>query len=157
MGPTGIDLAAFRTSIGLWVMVVGGGHRRCQFGRLSSLLKSRSLWISLFYLFLLLHAVSLLRHGDVHQNPGLAALPRSPSASQTSSVDAANGPSHSKASLSVLHLNTRSILPKMTELSLLTFKLRLLIVAVSESWLSPSVPVGAVFLPGYNSIVRADR
>ena len=97
MGPAGIDLAAFRASIGSWAMVVGGGRCRRPGARTSSSLKSRSMWIALFYLFLLLRAVSLLWHGDVHQNPGPAS-PRSPAASSTSSVDAAfsNGSSHSK-------------------------------------------------------------
>ncbi len=59
--------------------------------------------------------------------------------------------------LSILQFNARSVLPKMSELSTMTLQLKPLLVAVSESWLSASVPDGAVLLPGYSSIVRADR
>ena len=179
MGPAGIDLAAFHASIGSWAMVVGGGRCRRPDARTSSSLKSHSVWIVLFYLFLLLLAVSLLRHGDVHQNPGPAS-PRSPAASSISSVDAAiaNGSSHSSGlpgqrqrqvttltprkggeALSILHFNARSLLPKRSELAQLVSGRQFAphVIAVSETWLNDTVPDGAIVLPNYSGVFRSDR
>ena len=36
-------------------------------------------------------------------------------------------------------------------------RLKPAIIAVTETWLSPSVPGGALVFPGYSSIVRIDR
>lgn len=60
-------------------------------------------------------------------------------------------------SLSVFFFNARSLLPKMSELRTITSSLQPDIVAVTETWLSPSVPDGAVLLPNYNTVVRTDR
>ncbi len=59
--------------------------------------------------------------------------------------------------VSIIHLNARSILPKTTELVLIANTLKPDIIAVTETWLSPSVPDGALLLPTYNTIIRSDR
>lgn len=57
----------------------------------------------------------------------------------------------------VFHFNARSILPKMSELSTITKSLKPAIVAVTETWLTTSVPDGTLLLPDYSTVVRADR
>ena len=58
---------------------------------------------------------------------------------------------------SICYLNIRSLLPKCTELNHLTSKLRPAVIAVSETWLNPSIPDGAFLPQGYVSASRTDR
>ena len=51
----------------------------------------------------------------------------------------------------LIHLNARSLLPKMTELRHIALQRRPDIIAVSETWLSPLVPSGAVDIPTYSN------
>ena len=75
MGLCGQDPVACRSAVGRWVASVGGGRSRRRFGwRSCHRHPSSSVWIAMFYLFLVLCAASLLRHGDVESNPGPAAV-----------------------------------------------------------------------------------
>ena len=58
---------------------------------------------------------------------------------------------------SICYLNFRSLLPKCTELNHLTSKLRPAVIAVSETWLNPSIPDGAFLPQGYVCASRTDR
>ena len=53
--------------------------------------------------------------------------------------------------------NARSLLPKMTELQMITNALQPDIIAVTETWLSKSVPDNLLALPSYNIVMRTDR
>ena len=59
--------------------------------------------------------------------------------------------------LSVLQLNARSIMPKLSELTTIASSLRSHIIAVTETWLSSSVTDGVILLPNDGTFVRADR
>ncbi len=59
--------------------------------------------------------------------------------------------------LSVIHFNARSLLPKIPELRLLSRSLSPHVIAVTESWLTPSVPNGALHVHGYDTVLRNDR
>src|SRR6218665_197088 len=50
--------------------------------------------------------------------------------------------------LSIMHINCRSIIPKMTEISLLIEQVPISILAVTETWLSDDLN-GLVNIPGY--------
>ena len=54
-----------------------------------------------------------------------------------------NEPQNNHTCISLIHLNARSLLPKMTELRHIALQRRPDIIAVSETWLSPLVPSGA--------------
>ena len=74
MGSCGLDPVAYRSAVGRCVASVGGGRSR-RFGwRSCHRHPSSSVWIAMFYLFLILRAASLLCHGDVESNPGPAAV-----------------------------------------------------------------------------------
>ncbi len=60
-------------------------------------------------------------------------------------------------SISIVQFNARSLLPKMTELRHVASTLRPHIIAVTETWLSASVPRGATHIDGYNVQIRTDR
>ncbi len=65
---------------------------------------------------------------------------------------------HSAAhTLSVLHLNARSLFPKRSELHTICTTIHPDIVAVTETWLDPTIPDGSFLPPGYCSAYRADR
>ena len=59
--------------------------------------------------------------------------------------------------IDVLSFNARSLLPKITELSTLCHRLNPGIVAISETWLDPSVPDSTFLPPGYVTGCRTDR
>ena len=59
--------------------------------------------------------------------------------------------------IDVLSFNARSLLPKITELSTLCHRLKPGIVAISETWLDPSVPDSTFLPPGYVTGCRTDR
>ena len=83
----------------------------------------------------------LLRCGDVEQNPG-------PCATQNKSMKS--------KSLKILHLNARSILCHLDDIQCLVNSKRPDILAICESWLSPTITDAEISLPGY-SVHRADR
>ena len=58
--------------------------------------------------------------------------------------------------LAFLHVNARSLLPKLTEIRILLHDSKAAILAVTESWLDSSVIDGEVNIDGYN-FVRKDR
>ena len=55
-----------------------------------------------------------------------------------------------------IHLNTRSLLPKLDELRLLAANTKVAVIGITESWLDASVTDAEVEIPGY-LIVRHDR
>ena len=59
--------------------------------------------------------------------------------------------------ISVLHLNARSLYPKLSELASTASSLRPDVIAVTETLLSSSVPDGVLLLPDYAQLVRVDR
>ena len=66
---------------------------------------------------------------------------------------------HSRSSnpISIMYFNARSLLPKKTELQIISLKLKPCIIAVSETWLNSDIP-DASFLPhGYVCASRNDR
>ncbi len=58
---------------------------------------------------------------------------------------------------SIIHFNARSLLSKMPELQVLVSSMKPHVIAVTETWLSPSVPNGAIHINGYNTVYRYDR
>lgn len=82
------------------------------------------------------HHSMLLRCGDIEKNPG----PTTPK----------------MKALKIIHLNARSLLCRMDEVRCLVSAQRPDILAISESWLGPSVSDAEVSLPGY-FMYRADR
>ena len=83
----------------------------------------------------------LLQSGDIEKNPGPAA----PSAK-----------SPKTKSLSVIHVNTRSLLRHFDDIATLVATKRPHILALSETWLDDSVSDAEILLPGY-SLFRFDR
>ena len=73
---------------------------------------------------------------------------------QNTSIPATSG---RRTSLSILLMNARSILPKMSELRTVTESVKPDIIAITETWLSSNVPNGAILLPNYNTVARTDR
>ena len=67
----GVDLVVYRSKIGVFALSAGGGRTRIRFhggdGRLG---RRGSVFLIVIYLFLLLRAAILLRHGDIERNPG---------------------------------------------------------------------------------------
>ncbi len=64
---------------------------------------------------------------------------------------------HVYNSFSILYFNARSVLPKLSELASVAAQSSPDVIAVTETWLNPSVPDGALLLPNYSTIVRDDR
>ena len=58
--------------------------------------------------------------------------------------------------MSLVHLNIRSLLPKLNEISLLVSNYSLDVLTLSETWLDESICDAEVSLPGYN-LLRQDR
>ncbi|PIK48179.1 hypothetical protein BSL78_14971 [Apostichopus japonicus] len=56
----------------------------------------------------------------------------------------------------LIHFNTRSLLPKISELRTIALETQATIIAISETWLDDSVTDTEILLPGYN-IIRSDR
>ena len=161
----------------MWVLSVGGG-RQPPLRVVSSPWRHYSVFVIL-YLFLLLRASTLPRHGDVQLYPGPASR-RSPTvandgqdlnfkschvpSSGAGAIRRGAALSHGAApsrppssSLSVLHFNARSLLPKRAELHLICSQYQPDVTAISESWLDDKVPDGSFLLPGYSVAYHADR
>ena len=58
--------------------------------------------------------------------------------------------------LNFIHLNVRSLLPKLSELKLIASKTKASIIAISESWLDKSILDNELHIPGYY-VIRNDR
>ena len=58
--------------------------------------------------------------------------------------------------LHFLHANTRSLLPKLSEVQLLLSRTRASILAATETWLDSSISDGELDVPGFK-ILRRDR
>ena len=58
--------------------------------------------------------------------------------------------------LSILYFNARSVLPKISELQLLTKLHQPSIICIVETWLSPDIPSDDLDIEGYQ-VVRSDR
>lgn len=56
----------------------------------------------------------------------------------------------------LIHFNTGSLLPKISELRTIALETQATIIAISETWLDDSVTDTEILLPGYN-IIRSDR
>ena len=109
----------------------------------------------------------LLGNKGAHINNGNIA-PGSPSSSttqeetipdiQNTSISQASGDfgCFEKRGLHFVHLNARSILPKMGELDILAHNTNAAIIAVTESWLDNTIHDNEVCIPGY-SIQRKYR
>lgn len=96
------------------------------------------------------HSSAVLLSGDVERNPGppdQACAAKRGSKSKSASA---------KKTLKIVHLNARSILCHLDDVQCLVNSQRPDILAVSESWLGPSISDAEVSLPGY-SIYRSDR
>ena len=62
---------------------------------------------------------------------------------------------HTKG-LHFLHINTRSLLPKLDELRHIAIKSKASVIGITETWLDDSLPDSEVEIPGY-SLQRQDR
>ena len=94
------------------------------------------------------HSSAVLLSGDVERNPG---PPEQDSAAKRGTKSASV-----KKTLKIVHLNARSILRHLDDVQCLVKSQRPDILAISESWLGPSVSDAEVTLPGY-TIYRLDR
>lgn len=72
------------------------------------------------------------------------------------SVASSVPPGCHRTSMSVYYTNCRSLLPKMDELRLLAVTSRPDLIAISESWLDPSIAACEVAIPSYQ-LFRRDR
>ena len=75
MAKSGVDLATYRLSIGMWVASAGSGRVLGHGRQAFTIRKSPTLFFVVFYLFILLRADALPKHGDVERNPGPAIHP----------------------------------------------------------------------------------
>ena len=176
MAKTGVDLSTYRSSIGLWPLATGGGRQTFRRRRRTICFSSRhqSIFIIVVYFFLLLRASTIPVDGDVERNPGpQPSLPSSPatlnlnlnvnrqldhSSANTSASSYGSRPRHGAAtSVSVVHFNARSLLPKRSELQIFSSKWNPHIIAVSETWLTGEVRDGSYLPVGYVAAFRADR
>lgn len=101
----------------------------------------------------------LMISGNVHLNPGPGVSPGNDYVSFSHLSDAEmltfNGFCNRK-SLGLMHLNIRSLLPKLDELKAYMHTSNPDVLVISESWLKKSVTTTAVSIPGYN-VFRQDR
>jgi hypothetical protein len=58
--------------------------------------------------------------------------------------------------LHFIHLNTRSLLPKITELRIIAQKTKAAVISITESWLDESISDNEISIQGY-SVIRKDR
>ena len=80
--------------------------------------------------------------------PGISSLP--------SSAKDENVECFLKRGLHFIHLNVRSILPKMSELKIIALKSKAAVISLSETWLDSSVTDSEIYIDNY-SVVRNDR
>ena len=97
----------------------------------------------------------LLIAGDVHSNPG----PQSSAESNISTDSSAQSNPYQcfqRRGLNFLHLNTQSIIPKLSEIRLIVEQCRAAAFCVTETWLDASCTDDEVKNDGY-LIIRRDR
>ena len=92
--------------------------------------------------------LSILLCGDVHPCPG--PVPVNPSVTST------DYNMFNKRGLHFIHINTRSLLPKIENIRILARKTRAACIAISESWLDSTVFDSEIHIDNYN-ILRKDR
>ena len=86
--------------------------------------------------------LSLMQCGDIHPHPG--------------PLDFQQYDCFKRKGLHCLHINIRSLLPKISELRSLVSKASPAVVAISESWLDKSVPDNEINIQEY-TVLRHDR
>ena len=179
MGWGGVSTEQYRSAIGRWCAMAGGGRRRLCYQFARSRPRAGSFLLTVLYLFLLLRAACLLRHGDVKPSPGSSSSPSSSSCSgtQASSCKANSWPevstsAHARLSrlaapiqdqstpgakcsrqLRLLQLNARSLANKLPDFQRTILECRPHppdIVAVTETWLDSQVPDSVIMFPGYS-------
>lgn len=95
--------------------------------------------------------ICLLLCGDIHPCPGPSADSSSSSSSTVSDYKV-----FSKRGLHFIHINARSLLPKLHEIDCIARRSRAACICVSETWLDYSVPDSEVNISNY-CIQRRDR
>ena len=150
MAKSGMDLATYRLSIGVWIAATGGGRFSRRARRPLTSPRRFTLFFVALYLFLLLRADALPSHGDVERNPGLNSVVAAAAGScsdglitNSKSTALPWRPSESAQAptlLSFLVTNARRLLPKIEELSSVVMKVKPSLVFVTETWLNDSVP-----------------
>lgn len=78
------------------------------------------------------------------------------STTKPSEADEANFDFCKQRGLHFVHLNTRSLIPKLSELRLIAFKTKAAVIALTETWLDSSVSDSEISIEGY-SVYRHDR
>ena len=167
--------STYHSSICLWDSVCGKtcqvtrGQRRMLYSSASR--RGRSIPLIVVHLFLLLRATALPIGGDVELNPGpppYSSIVSKAKANLNLNSNVNRQPQRSRGCnsaqsglrtprVSVLQLNARSLLPNISELADVVSTLEPDIIAVTETWLTPTVPDGALVLPDFDSVVRIDR
>ena len=89
---------------------------------------------------------ALARSGDIHTNPG-------PSLPNTTPSSFKQFP---RKGLNFLHVNARSILPKLDELRIIAQQTNAAVLCVTETWIDSSVTDNEINIDGY-SVLRCDR
>ena len=162
----GVDLSLYRSTIARWASLAESRLYSCRLRRQLSPGRTQSSLVVTLYLFLLLRAAALPADGDIQLNPGPlrsldsnsnSGLPDNRKPQVNRPCPQGRGSAAVAQQLSLYYFNARSLLPKKSELSQIVTSLKPTIVAVTETWLSPSVPDGAIALPGYSTVVRVDR
>jgi hypothetical protein len=89
--------------------------------------------------------VSLLLCGDIHPLPG-----------PVDNVSQSQYNIFNKRGLHFLHLNTRSLLPKIDELRIIARKTKAAFLGLTETWLDDTISDNEISIQNYN-IIRKDR
>ena len=89
---------------------------------------------------------ALIRSGDIHVNP----VPCPP---YTSPVDLSHV---QKKGLNFLYINTRSLLPKLSNIKLISQQTKAAAICITETWIDSTVTDNEIFIEGYN-VLRCDR
>ena len=97
----------------------------------------------------------LLRGGDIQTNPGPVCIQRH-SQTPTKSSDE-HYQCFSKKGMHFIHLNARSLLPKISELRYLANKTTAAIISVTETWLDSSVTNSEIKIEGYKFVELFER
>lgn len=92
----------------------------------------------------------LIISGNVHVHPGPVALPITVSTTNDLGFD----DFCARKNLGYLHINARSLLPKMDQLKLWVNSSNPDVLVITETWLKMSIPYPDLFLPGYNLFIQ---
>ena len=100
--------------------------------------------------------VLLLLSGDIELNPGPVSVESLSDVSSSSfTLHNCSDILHSKLNLSFVHLNVRSLLPKLDHLSVELQNYD--IIALTETFLDDSISNEKVHIPGFQKPIRRDR